>query len=149
VPLNRLVDAAQPESETVRMLEDAIRHFVANPGQHRQEAEEIRLAMNQWSVNDRRLRPLLATSVLLAEAALLSEELSKAGSIGLEALQYLESGEPAPENWLTQQRLALKQMEQPAAEVVLAAVRPVTALLEAIARPSIKSDQAGPPRANR
>jgi hexosaminidase len=149
VPLNRLVDAAQPESETVRMLEDAIHRFVANPGQHRQEAEEIRLAMNQWSVNDRRLRPLLATSVLLAEAALLSEELSKAGSIGLEALQYLESGEPAPENWLTQQRLALKQMEQPAAEVVLAAVRPVTALLEAIARPSIKSDQAGPPRANR
>jgi hexosaminidase len=130
------------------MLEDAIHRFVANPGQRRQEAEEIRLAMSQWSVNDGRLRPLLATSVLLAEAAPLSEQLSKAGSIGLEALQYLESREPAPENWLTQQRLALKQMEQPKAEVNLAAVRPVKALLEAISRPSIKTDQAGPPRAN-
>jgi hexosaminidase len=148
VPLNRLVDATQPESESVRMLEDAIHRFVANPSQHRQEAEEIRLAMSQWSVNDRRLRPLLATSVLLTEVEPLSEQLSKAGSIGLEALQYLESGEPAPTNWLAEQRLALKQMEQPTAEVNLAAVRPVKALLEAISRPSIKTDQAGPPRAN-
>src|ERR1700681_318895 len=35
VPLNRLVDAAQPESESVRMLEDAIHRFVANLGQRR------------------------------------------------------------------------------------------------------------------
>jgi len=148
VPLNRLVDAAQPESESVRMLEEVTHRFVGDPAQHRQEAEEIRLAMSQWSANDRRLRPLLAASVLLAEVAPLSEELSKAGSIGLDALQYLESGETAPADWLQEQRLALKQMEQPTAEVNLAAVRPVKALLEAISRPSIKTDQAGPPRAN-
>ena len=147
IPLNRLVDAAQPESETVRLLEEAIHHFVADPGQHRQEAEEIRLAMSQWIANDNRLRPLLASSVLLEEAAPLSGDLSKTGSIGLRALQYLESGETAPPKWLTEQKLALSQMEQPRAEVVLAAVRPVKALLEAIPRPAIKTDQSARSRA--
>jgi len=152
VPLNRLVDAAQPESETVRLLEDAIHRFVADPlvadrGQHRQEGEEIRLAMSQWSVNDRRLRPLLASSILLEEAAPLSEDLSKLGSVGLRALQYLESGEPAPANWLAEQKLALNQMEQPKAEVMLAAVRPVKALLDAVSRPGIKTDQSARSRA--
>jgi hexosaminidase len=157
VPLNRLVDAAQPESETVRLLEDAIHRFVADPlvadplgadrGQHRQEGEEIRLAMSQWSVNDRRLRPLLASSILLEEAAPLSEDLSKLGSVGLRALQYLESGETAPANWLAEQKLALNQMEQPKAEVVLAAVRPVKALLDAASRPGIKTDQSARSRA--
>jgi len=147
IPLNRLVDAAQPESETVRLLEEAIHRFIADPGQHRQEAEEIRLAMSQWIANDNRLRPLLASSVLLEEAAPLSGDLSKTGSIGLRALQYLESGETAPPKWLTEQKLALSQMEQPRAEVVLAAVRPVKALLEAIPRPAIKTDQSARSRA--
>jgi hexosaminidase len=147
IPLNRLVDAAQPESETVRLLEDAIRRFVADPGRHHQEGEEIRLAMSQWSVNDGRLRPLLASSILLEEAAPLSEDLSKVGSIGLRALQYLESGEPAPAKWLAEQKLALNQMEQPKAEVVLAAARPVKALLEALSGPSIKTDQSARSRA--
>ena len=147
IPLNRLVDAAQPESETVRLLEEAIHRFVADPGQHRQEAEEIRLAMSQWIANDNRLRPLLASSVLLEEAAPLSGDLSKTGTIGLRALQYLESGETAPAKWLTEQKLALSQMEQPRAEVVLAAVRPVKALLEAIPTPAIKTDQSARSRA--
>jgi hexosaminidase len=136
-PLNRLVDAAQPESETVRLLEETIQRFITDPRRHRQEAEEIRLAMSQWSANNRLLRSLLAASVLLAEAAPISEDLSNAGSIGLRALQYLESGEPAPENWLADQKLALSQMEEPRAEVRLAAVRPVKALLDALS-PSAK-----------
>jgi len=148
IPLNRLVDAAQPESETVRLLGEAINRLVANPGVHREEAEEIRLAMSQWSANDRRLHPILAANVLLAEASPLSEDLSKAGSIGLRALQYLESGEPAPENWLQDQRLSLTQMEKPRAEVELAAVRPVKALLEALSRSGTKSDQSGGSRPN-
>ncbi len=142
VPLNRLVDAAQPESETVRLLEEAIRRFVADPVQNRQEGEEIRLAMTQWSVNADRLRPLITANVLLEEAATLSEDLSKAGSIGLRAIQYLESGEPVPANWLAEQKLALTGMEPPRAEVELAAVRPVKALLEAVSRPGAKTDQA-------
>jgi hexosaminidase len=147
IPLNRLVDAAQPESETVRLLEEAIHSFVRDPGRHRQEAEEIRLAMSQWIANDNRLRPLIASSVLLEEAAPLSENLSKTGNIGLRALQYLESGEPAPANWLAEEKLALTNMEQPRAEVVLAAVRPVKALLEAVSRPALKTDQSARSRA--
>jgi hexosaminidase len=149
VPLNRLVDAARPESESTRALEKEIRLFVADPTSHRREVEEIRSALSQWSANNLRLQPLIADSFLLAEVAPLSEDLSKAGSIGLRALQYLESGEQAPAEWLAEQKQELRRMEAPKAELSLAAVRPVKVLLEAIARPSTKTDQAGPSRINR
>ena len=148
VPLNRLVDAARPESATVLALENDVRLFAADPGSHPREAVEIRLALNQWSVNHARLRPLIASSFLLAELAPLSDDLSKAGNIGLRALQYLESGEPAPEKWLAEQKQELQRMEAPRAELSLAAVRPVKALLNAISRPSTRTDPTGPSRIN-
>jgi len=78
---------------------------------------------------------------LLHEVAPISEDLSRAGTIGLKALQYLESGERAPAQWLAEQTEQLKRMEQPRAEVVLAAVRPVRALIESISKPSVGASQ--------
>jgi hypothetical protein len=54
------------------------------------------------------------------------------GEIGLQALGYLEAGQTAPADWLAQQNSALDAIEQPVAEVVLGAVRPVILLLGAL-----------------
>ena len=62
----------------------------------------------------------------------LSANLKTVGEIGLQALVYLETGEAAPAQWLAQANHALDEMEQPVAEVVLAAVRPVRLLLGAL-----------------
>ncbi len=148
VPLNRLVDAARPESVAVLALENEVRLFASDPGGHPREAGEIRLRLNQWTVNHARLRPLLASSFLLEEVDPLSDDLSKAGNIGLRALQYLESGEPAPEKWLAEQKQELQRMAAPRAELSLAAVRPVKVLLDAISRPSARTDQTGTSRIN-
>jgi hexosaminidase len=139
VPLNRLVDAARPESESVRCLTENITRWLGDPGQHSAEAVEARLVFNEWNLNDARLRPVLASSFLLQEVRPLSEDLSRTGQIGLRALQYLESGEKAPGEWLRQQIAELNRIEQPKAEVVLAAVRPVRVLLEALSRPAAQT----------
>jgi len=89
------------------------------------------------------LRPLIANSFLLREVAPISDDLSRTGTIGLKALQYLESGERAPTQWLAEQTEELKRMEQPRAEVVLAAVRPVRALIEGFSKPSVGAGEAG------
>jgi hexosaminidase len=142
VPLNRFADAARPESETVRDLEESLGRLLSDPVQNRQDVEAIRIVFTEWSANKNLLKPLLQTSFLLGEAAPLSENLSKTGAIGLRALQFLESGERAPADWVAEQKRELSRMEQPMAEVVLAAVRPVRTLLEAISQPITRTDQA-------
>ena len=129
VPLNRLVDAVPPESETVRNLDEDVARLVANPSGHPREVSHVRLTFTTWSLNDESLRPLIAGRFLLREAGGLSEDLSRIGKVGLRALQYLESGTRPPADWLAQQKQELDRMAQPRAEVVLAAVRPVQALL--------------------
>jgi hexosaminidase len=108
VDLNRFVDAVRPESELVRHLERA----------------DLRATFQLWAENDRRMQRLG-----IAELQTLSKNLSTLGRIGLEALDYIESGKPAPPNWVSQTKQLLEQMEKPNAEVKLAAVRTVRSLL--------------------
>ena len=143
VPLNRFVDAARPESEMVRDLSESIARLESDPAGHRPELDAIRIAFTEWSENKTLLNPLLQSSFLLSEVAPVSENLSKTGAIGLRALQFLESGERPSADWVAQESQELNQLEQPQAEVVLAAVRPVRALLEDVSKAVTRSDQPG------
>jgi hypothetical protein len=113
------VDAARPESETVRRLEQ-LAATAAAPAAMR----ELRLTLRDWSENDARL------DWIGEELKPLSRRLAEAGAIGLRALDYLEHGDTAPEGWTSEQLRALAEMEKLCAEVVLAAVRPVRMLVE-------------------
>jgi hexosaminidase len=72
---------------------------------------------------------------LLGDVTSLSENLAKVGTIGLEALEYVGSGKSAPSRWAAEKTEFLKAAEEPNAEVVLAAVRPVRVLVEAAQNP--------------
>ena len=85
---------------------------------------ELRATLTAWAQNDARLHPQ-------GELAELSKNLSILGAIGLQTLEYLRSRQAPPNGWIEQQLAALDEMEKPAAEVKLAAVRPVRILLEA------------------
>jgi hexosaminidase len=108
IDLNRFVDAVRPESESVRQMEPA----------------DLRAAFRLWADNDRRVERLG-----IRELNGLSKDLSTLGAIGLQALEYAESGRPAPRQWIAEQKQLLDRMEKPNAEVKLAAVRTVRSLL--------------------
>ncbi|MDP8982428.1 MAG: family 20 glycosylhydrolase [Acidobacteriota bacterium] len=133
-PLNRLVDAARPESESVRELADTIQSVLANPVNHSSERKHIRLVLLAWKQNDARIRPLLENAPLLREVAPLSAALAQLGSMGLEALDKIDSGKTVDAPWVRERLERLKQMEAPQAELNLAAVRPVRMLLEGCSR---------------
>ncbi|MGA9622921.1 MAG: family 20 glycosylhydrolase [Bryobacteraceae bacterium] len=124
-PLNRFVDAARPESESVRALEQAA---------GRLDIAQLREQFTRWAGNDARFQLLAEDNALLAELKPLSQDLSALGLAGLRILTYLESGQPAPEDWLSAQAKDLDRMLKPRNEVVLAAVRPVKLLLDELAR---------------
>lgn len=131
VPLNRLVDAARPESEPIRTLELCIANLTANSPTQSSNFAQISVTFAKWRENHALLLPLSEHNILVREILPISEELSALGNIGIQALKYIESGQAAPDNWIAEQRRLLVEMEKPKAEVMLAAVRPVKLLLEA------------------
>jgi hexosaminidase len=132
-PLNRLVDAASPESDQARHFRDSVQAYVASGYTNRAAEGEIRTLLAAWRDNDARLRPLLEQSFLLHELAPLSEDLSALGVAGLLALDHLDRSEPSPESWRVQQLAFLERAKTPKADLLLMVVAPVQQLVEASA----------------
>jgi predicted secreted protein len=130
-PLNRLVDAARPESDVARRFQDAVQAYIQSGYKDRAAEELIRARLTAWRDNDLKLRPLLQQSFLLTEVAALSEELSALGDSGLYALDYLGKSQSAPQGWRKQQNALIDRAKNPTANVLLMVVAPVQQLVEA------------------
>jgi hexosaminidase len=131
-PLNRLVDAARPESMTARHFAALVSDLVG--GQIKPGTEtQIKALLARWRDNDANLQPLDQGSFLLPEVTLLSQNLSALGAAGLEALDFLDRGDRAPDAWKVRQEALLQQAEKPQAQLLLMIVPAVRKLVEAAA----------------
>src|SRR5271157_219118 len=123
-PYNRLVDAARPESEKARIFAGMVDHLNANK-------DAVHKQLLTWRDNCEELLPLMQQSALLEEDIPLAENLSAVARAGLEALDYLGAGKPAPESWVKDQVTLLSLAAKPHAELMLMIVPPVRKLVEA------------------
>jgi len=121
-PLNRLVDAARPESVTARELAALV---------DRMDQSAIRSWLERWRDNDAKLGPTLARSFLLEEDMPVSKDLSRMGSIGLEALDYLQRGRHPTKQWLNEQRAFLDQAGKLQFELRIAIAPSIRKLVDA------------------
>jgi len=133
-PMNRLADAARPESESVRAMETAAAKVAADPKGSPAEVALLRREFARWAANDARFRELAAESgpggTPLAELQPLSRDLAALGNAGLKLLDALEKGQTPAAAFVAEQTKEITRMERPAAEVNLAAIRPVKVLLK-------------------
>ena len=143
-PLNRLVDAARPESERVRSLERGARVVAAAGAGSAPDSVRLREEFRQWMANDAAFQELAEGNSLLDEARPLSKDLARLGSMGTATLNYLQSGKPAPAEWLARQARELARISKPSAEINLAAARPVKVLLDALAKRSRTAARGNP-----
>ena len=120
---NRLVDAARPASEKARVFSGMV-------DQWRENEATIRRQLVVWRDCQESLAPLLKSSALLQENAPSAEDLTKVAKAGLEALDHLDSGRPAPQAWVQQQSVLLDSAAKPHAELMLMIVPPVRKLVE-------------------
>lgn len=114
-PLNRLVDTVLPEHNTPITRE----HLIA------------------LRDNDAKLRPTLQKNALLHEIVPVSAEVAKLATVGLRALEYIDSGKPAPKSWITEQRAyiaGIVKNRRPPAEVVILIADPIAKLVDRAAR---------------
>lgn len=137
-PLNRLIDDANPESETGRKFQDLVRKYVQSGYKDRDSEAQIRTSLMAWRDNDAKLHPVLERSFLLREVAPLSEELSSLAAAGLAALDYLDKSEASPESWRAQQLAQTDSAKTPKADLLLIVVEPVRQLIEATGQPTAK-----------
>ncbi|PYX82851.1 MAG: beta-N-acetylhexosaminidase [Acidobacteria bacterium] len=138
-PLNRLVDAASPESDTARHFADLVQRYVQSGFRDPDAESAMRALLTAWQGNDDKLHPYLEHSFLLSELAPLSQNLSTVAAAGLKALGYLDKGEPSPESWRTQQLADIGRAKASVADLLLMVVAPVQRLVEAS---SLKSASA-------
>jgi hexosaminidase len=129
-PLNHLVDAVAPESETAREFENLVSTIVAgnaSPTQFQEAGKWLTL----WRDNDAKLEPSLNNSDIMAELAPVSRTLSQVSAIGLRALNDLENHRVADQATTQSDKQSLKVAEKPQAVLRNMVVAPVEELVQA------------------
>jgi hexosaminidase len=132
-PLTRMIDAVYPESETAREFTNLVQTFLQSGRKDQATEAQIRLWLTLWRDNDAKLHPLLTQSSLLQEDIQLSQNLSAVGAAGLQALDYLDHSQTAPDAWKTQQLALINQAKGRSADLLLMIVAPIQQLVEASA----------------
>src|SRR3954470_23329996 len=130
-PLTRLIDAANPESDVAREFSDQVQQFIHSGYQDRVAEAKIRHWLTLWRDNDARLHALLQQSSLLQEDVPLSQSLAMVASAGLQALDYLDKGQPEPELWKAQQIAVIEVAKKPIAGLLLQVTAPLEQLVQA------------------
>jgi hexosaminidase len=134
-PLNHLVDAVPPESETAREFAEAARLIAAGQATPRQW-QQARQWLTLWRDNDAALQPLLPASEFTAELIPVSRDVSAVAAIGMQAIDGLENHRPLNEADAVADMQKLKDAEKPKAVLRNMIVSPVELLVKAAASQS-------------
>ena len=131
--LNMLVDAVPPESDSAREFASLVNGWIG--GQFKDAAAEahIRALFTAWRDNDSRLQPIIAGSSLTRGVAPLSQNLATLATTGLQALDFLDKGQRAPDAWGTQSLALIQQAQKPQADLLLMPASAVQSLVQAAA----------------
>jgi hexosaminidase len=132
-PLNRLIDAVYPESDTAREFAALVQAFVQSGGKDQKAEAKIRYSLTLWRDNDDKLHPVLAQSFLLQEDEPISQNLSAVAAAGLQALDYIDKAQKPPSDWLAQAQATIDQAKRPVAGLLLMVAAPIEQLVDTAA----------------
>ena len=113
-PLNHLVDAVLPESETARKFNELAKRIAAGKAGP-QQLQQAREWLTLWRDNDAKLQPSLQKSEITAELGPLSSSISEVAAIGLQALDDLQARHRPDAATLQANLQTLKAAEKPQA----------------------------------
>lgn len=132
-PLNRLADAARPESAVARQFAEMVETYLQSGYKDSAAEAQIRAWLVKWRDNDANLQPVLDRSFLLAEDKPLSEDLATLAVAGLEALDSIGKNQPQPDAWRTAQLAVVERSMKPRANLLVMVAPPIQKLIAATA----------------
>ncbi len=131
--LNRLADAARPESTVARQFAELVETFIQSGYKDSAAEAQIRAWLVKWRDNDANLQPVLDRSFLLVEDKPLSEDLATLATAGLAALDSIDQNQPLPDAWRTAQLAVVDRSMKPRANLLVMAAPPIQKLIAATA----------------
>lgn len=138
-PLTRVVDAARPDAPVAREFRWAVDRLLNSADNADREMVAIEDQLHRWKNNHAALLATIRVAPVLQEIATMSEDLSIAAGIGLEALGYLRNGTRAEQNWVQTSLVKLQQAKQPRGQTELMVIESIEKLVHHVALPK-KSD---------
>lgn len=135
VSLNRLVDAARPESAVAHRFAELVEKYIQSGYQDSAAEGQMRSWLVRWQGNHANLNPLLERSFLLAEDEPLSEDLATLATAGLQALDSIGRKQTLPEAWRTEQLAVVERAMKPRANLLVMVAPSIQKLIEATPRP--------------
>jgi hexosaminidase len=130
-PLNRLADAARPESKVARNFAAIVDTWIQSGYKDSATENQIRSWLTKWRDNDARLQPMLDRSFLLTEDKPLSADLAALATAGLQALDSLDKTQPKSDAWRTEQLAVAERSLKPRANLLIMVAPPIQKLIEA------------------
>ncbi len=137
-PLNQFVDALSPDPPSRHNCELLARVYLQNPAARKEEAAKLADIFESWIAAEPGVLRVMAVSPRLAQAQPRAQQLTELGALGLEAVSYLSSGEPAGTGWKVQKLAVLDDAEKPQALVRFTVIKPLRDLVNAVQESSEK-----------
>ncbi len=130
-PMNRLVDAARPESDVARRFARLVEELIA--GRISNDDKTLLVGfLKSWSDNDPKLQPMIAGNQLLDGIGPLSKDLSDAAAVGLRLVEIVSSsGKLANEDAISFKQV-IERAEKPRAALLLMVVPSIKKLYTAV-----------------
>jgi hexosaminidase len=132
-PLNRLADAARPESTVARQFAELVETYLQSGYKDSAAEAQIRAWLVKWRDNDANLQPVLDRSFLLLGDKPLSEDLAALAAAGLEALDSIDRNQPLPDAWRTAQSAVVERSMKPRANLLVMVAPAIQKLIAATA----------------
>lgn len=128
-PLTGLIDAARPDSAAARMFGGRVEQFLADAPRFQLNQNELKKTLTSWRDASISLEPVIDRSPSLEEVRLLSRNLGDLGTIGLEALAYIEAGVTPSVQWRDAKFAKIDEAAKPKAALEFAVISSVRRLV--------------------
>ncbi|HEX7324049.1 MAG TPA: family 20 glycosylhydrolase [Rhodanobacteraceae bacterium] len=125
-PLASIADAATGNPWGAIRFNEAVAAFIKQPDAAREQV--IRAQLQRWRDNDTQLETLIQGAPALHAAAPLALSLAAMSQVGLQSLDYIDMGKPAPYRWARDTTNAFLAAREPAAATKLRIVDAVEKL---------------------
>jgi hexosaminidase len=132
-PLNRLVDAARPESAVARQFGELVDGYLQGGFKDSAGEAQIRGWLVKWRDNDASLESVLERSFLLTEDKPLAVDLAALATAGLQALDSIDKNQPLAEAWRIGQTAVVERSMKPRANLLVVVAPAIQKLIAATA----------------
>ena len=142
-PLTGFVDAATPDSESARRLRKNVDDFLSDAPRFQLHTTDLEQTFKEWRESQPELSALIDRSGALHEVKPLAIDVRNLSDAGLEALQFITSGQTPPPEWSQAKAALLTEAAKPKGAVELVVVSSVRKLVVAAAElPQLKNMSA-------